>query len=71
MIYNIELSDLLNERIFQKIKRKYLLEQTPSQNPQGIILGGQPGSGKSFLKSEIKKEFKERLDRKSVVWERV
>ena len=57
MEYNLEVPSLLNERIFEKIKKKYLLAQTPSSNPQGIILGGQPGSGKSFLSNEIKKEF--------------
>lgn len=57
MEYNLEVPPLLNERIFEKIKNKYLLAQTPSSNPQGIILGGQPGSGKSFLSNEIKKEF--------------
>jgi predicted ABC-type ATPase len=59
MKYNLELPNPLNERIFEKIKRKYLLGQTPSLSPKGIILGGQPGSGKSFLSNEIKKEFKE------------
>ena len=30
-----------------------------SVNPKGVILGGQPGSGKSFLQKEIVKEFTE------------
>ncbi len=59
MNYNIELPNSLNERIFDKIKSKYLLDIRSSVNPQGIILGGQPGSGKSFLQKEIAKEFTE------------
>ncbi len=59
MKYNLELSDSQNERIFEKIKKKYLREQTPSSNPQGVILGGQPGSGKSKLPPKIVQEFKE------------
>ncbi len=59
MSYNIELPNSLNGRIFEKIKKKYLLDIRPSVNPQGIILGGQPGSGKSFLQKEIAKEFTE------------
>jgi predicted ABC-type ATPase len=58
MKYNIELSSEFSDRIFDKIKRKYLFEKEPSTKPIGIILGGQPGSGKSFLANEIKKEFK-------------
>ncbi len=59
MNYNIELPNSLNERIFEKIKKKYLLDIQPSVDSQGIILGGQPGSGKSFLQREIAKEFTE------------
>ncbi|MFY7907993.1 MAG: zeta toxin family protein [Emticicia sp.] len=57
MEYNIELSSEFSERVFEKIKKKYLFEKEPSINPIGIILGGQPGSGKSFLVNEVKKEF--------------
>lgn len=57
MEYNIELSSKFSERVFEKIRKKYLFEKEPSTNPIGIILGGQPGSGKSFLVNEIKKEF--------------
>ena len=46
---NLELTDSQRERIFGKIKKKYLREQHPSTKPQGVILGGQPGSGKSGL----------------------
>jgi predicted ABC-type ATPase len=59
MGYTIELSDTLNERIFEKIKKKYLLDIQPFTHTQGIILGGQPGSGKSFLQRKILKEFNE------------
>ena len=59
MKYSLELSDSQKERIFEKIKKKYLREQTPSNNPQGVILGGQPGSGKSGLPKQIIQEFKE------------
>lgn len=57
MEYNIELSREFSERVFEKIKKKYLFEKEPSIYPIGIILGGQHGSGKSFLVNEIKKEF--------------
>lgn len=57
MEYNIELSSEFSERVFEKIKKKYLFEKEPSINPICIILGGQPGSGKSFLVNEIKREF--------------
>ncbi|WP_305952946.1 zeta toxin family protein [Emticicia oligotrophica] len=57
MEYNIELSSEFSERVFEKIKKKYLFEKEPSINPIGIILGGQPGSGKSFLVNEVRKEF--------------
>ena len=57
MEYNIELSREFSERVFEKIQKKYLFEKVPSINPIGIILGGQPGSGKSFLVNEVKKEF--------------
>jgi predicted ABC-type ATPase len=57
MEYNIKLSNEFSERVFEKIKRKYLFEKEVSNNPIGIILGGQPGSGKSFLVNEVKKEF--------------
>lgn len=59
MRYSLELSDSQKKRIFEKIKKKYLREQYPSANPQGIILGGQPGSGKSRLPKKITEEFKE------------
>ena len=48
MKYNIELSSEFSDRIFDKIKTKYLFEKRPSTKPTGIILGGQPKSGKSF-----------------------
>jgi Zeta toxin len=57
MEYKIELSSEFSDRVFEKIKKKYLFEKEPSTNPIGIILGGQPVSGKSFLVNEIKKEF--------------
>lgn len=59
MKYSLELSDSQKERIFEKIKKKYIPEQFPSSNPQGVILGGQPGSGKSGLPKQIIQEFKE------------
>jgi predicted ABC-type ATPase len=59
MKYKLELSDSQKAHIFEKIKKKYLREQYPSTNPQGVILGGQPGSGKSKLPPKITQEFKE------------
>ncbi len=57
MELNIELSDSFSERVFEKIKKKYVFEKQSSNNPVGIILGGQSGSGKSFLAKEVEKEF--------------
>jgi predicted AAA+ superfamily ATPase len=57
MTHDLHLSNEQNERIFQKIKKKYLAASIPTISPTAIILGGQPGAGKSFLVKEVEKEF--------------
>lgn len=32
-------------------------QHTPTNNPKGFVLGGQPGAGKSILIEKIKKEL--------------
>jgi predicted ABC-type ATPase len=58
---NIEISKSESDNIFNDILLDYVESQAlvSVKNPKGIILGGQPGSGKSYLKEEIFKEFKE------------
>jgi predicted ABC-type ATPase len=54
---SIEISDNLNEKIYEKIKKKYLFSHSQSTIPTAIILGGQPGAGKSFLVKAVEQEF--------------
>lgn len=58
---NIGISSLEINQIYNDILDDYVLsrELLPLEHPKGIILGGQPGSGKSFLKNEVFKEFNE------------
>jgi predicted ABC-type ATPase len=58
---NIEISEKESDDIFNDILLDYVESQilTPVKNLKGVILGGQLGSGKSYLKEEIFKEFKE------------
>lgn len=43
--------------IYEKIERHYFKNTDPSNNPEAIVLGGQPGSGKSALLEKSKTEF--------------
>jgi predicted ABC-type ATPase len=53
----IEITDEKSEEIFNDILFDFTFAKTTQIKPLGIILGGQPGSGKSFLVNEVKKEF--------------
>lgn len=46
----------LNDIMFDYVENNII---SASNQPQAIILGGQPGAGKSFLVNTIKKEFQE------------
>jgi predicted ABC-type ATPase len=58
---NIDISQSESDEIFSDILFDYVEIRKPSvsTNPKGIILGGQPGSGKSYLKDEVMLEFNE------------
>jgi predicted ABC-type ATPase len=58
---NIDISQTESDEIFSDILFDYveIRKHSASTNPKGIILGGQPGSGKSFLKDEVVLEFTE------------
>ena len=45
------------ERIYQKFKRRALKSTSAQKHPRAILLGGQPGSGKSYLREIVRKEF--------------
>ena len=45
------------ERIYQKFKKQGLESTSSQESPRAILLGGQPGSGKTFLLSTIGKEL--------------
>ena len=58
---NIDISRSESDEIFSDILIDFVQIKRPSAsaNPKGVILGGQPGSGKSYLKDEVILEFKE------------
>jgi UDP-N-acetylglucosamine kinase len=58
---NIDISQSESDEIFSDILFDYveIKRHSASTNPKGIILGGQPGSGKSYLKDEVILEFNE------------
>jgi UDP-N-acetylglucosamine kinase len=58
---NIDISQSESDEIFGDILFDYveIKKLSTSTNPKGIILGGQPGSGKSYLKDEVILEFNE------------
>lgn len=58
---NIDISQSESDEIFSDILFDFVEIKRPSAsiNPKGIILGGQPGSGKSYLKDEEILEFNE------------
>ena len=45
------------ERIYQKFKKRALESTSTQEHPRAILLGGQPGSGKSYLREIVIKEF--------------
>ena len=51
------LTPQLNEAIFKKALTAFFQGKSRQQVPQAILLGGQPGSGKSLLVEEAGKEF--------------
>ncbi|MBO5477009.1 MAG: zeta toxin family protein [Clostridia bacterium] len=53
-----------HEQIYKYIEEQTFLNKVCSEKPVAIILGGQPGAGKSFLIKEAKKDF---LDKDIVV----
>jgi UDP-N-acetylglucosamine kinase len=55
-ISQTESDEKFNDIIFDYVESKKL---SVLNNPKGIILGGQPGSGKSYLKEEVIQEFNE------------
>ena len=58
---NIDISQSESEEIFNDILFDYveIKRSSANTNPKGIILGGQPGSGESYLKDEVILEFNE------------
>lgn len=56
----IEITDSKSEEIFNDILFDFTFAKSPQieTTPLGIILGGQPGAGKSFLVNEVENEFK-------------
>lgn len=57
----IDISPTESDEIFSDIIFDYVEYKKLSilDNPKGVILGGQPGSGKSYLKDEVIQEFNE------------
>lgn len=53
----IEITDEKSEEIFNDILFDFTFAKTTQTKPLGIILGGQPGAGKSYLVKEVEKEF--------------
>ena len=45
------------ERIYKKFKKRALESTSTQEHPRAILLGGQPGSGKSYLREIVIKEF--------------
>lgn len=53
----IEITDEKSEEIFNDILFDFTFAKTAQIKPLGIILGGQPGAGKSYLVKEVEDEF--------------
>ncbi|MWV63007.1 AAA family ATPase [Helicobacter saguini] len=52
---------MLNSEIIEKIWHDVYKNQTPQDNPQGFVLGGQPGAGKSSLIEKIKNQLQDNV----------
>ena len=48
------------ERIYQKFRKQGLESTSAQEHPRAILLGGQPGSGKSYLRGIVRKEFSDK-----------
>lgn len=60
MVYNpdrFKLTESEHEEVYQAIEQDAFLDTTPSSAPQAIILGGQPGAGKSGLLERSYRSF--------------
>lgn len=55
----IELSETKSESIFNDVLFDFVIAKSPKtyEAPTAVILGGQPGAGKSFLVKEVEQEF--------------
>lgn len=53
----IEITDEKSDEIFNDILLDFTFAKTAQSKPIGIILGGQPGAGKSYLVKEVEEEF--------------
>ncbi len=49
-----EVSKYAMESAYKDVERDALARTTAQENPKAILLGGQPGSGKSALAAEAK-----------------
>lgn len=52
-----KLDDNQHERVYRRIERERFGDSAPVKNPQVVITGGQPGSGKSKLLEQAKELF--------------
>lgn len=57
MAENWKLDDNQHERVYRRIERERFGDSAPVENPQVVITGGQPGSGKSKLLEQAKELF--------------
>ena len=48
------------ERIYQKFRKQGLESTSAQEHPRAILLGGQPGSGKSYLRGIVRKEYSDK-----------
>ena len=48
------------EHIYQKFRKQGLESTSAQEHPRAILLGGQPGSGKSYLRGIVRKEFSDK-----------
>ena len=53
-----EVSKYAMESAYKDVERDALTRTEAKDNPKAIVLGGQPGSGKSALAAEAAREFR-------------